>query len=277
MTHRTAVVFLIAVWIAGPILASEIREFDVRTLERLGNELSHRDGIAARATDFVLKEYPLARSLKMRGWITELRKDGGFVYFVLETPAGPSLAYIVTFQEGSKPKGQDVRGQPLPPNIAVRYKARETARAALRGRLFDLNYNLEILNDPDGDGFLVYALGATAKPGEVVLAGHLRVSVSPDGTKAKRIDALSQTMFVSSKKNSGLPKGYHSVALYFNQIVSNKPVETFIYTSNLAQKNIYVSTPDGNLWVVEKGRMRIDHSKPSSKTEAGAARQAMGH
>ena len=54
--------------------ASEIREFDIKTLERLGNELYRRDAIAARAADAVLEMQPLARSLKMRGWITDLRQ-----------------------------------------------------------------------------------------------------------------------------------------------------------------------------------------------------------
>lgn len=256
--------------------ASEIREFNVATLERLGRELSRRDGIAARATDLVLEEYPIARSLKMRGWITELKKSRDAVHFIAETPSGPTLAYTVNFSGSGKPKVQDMRGRPLPQEVAVQYKARNTAVAAVQGRLFDINYNFEVLDDPDGRGFLVYALGATATPGQVVLAGHLRVTVSPEGTKAERVDALSQSLLLSSDKESGLPKGYKPVGLYFNQIVSNKPVETLVYTSNLAKKNIYVGTPDGKMWIVGRGKMQVNRSKPSDKTEAGIARKAMG-
>lgn len=110
----------------------------------------------------------------------------------------------------------------------VRKQARQTAIAALRGKLFPLRYDYVVLNDPDGKGFLVYALGRTAKANEVVLACHARVTVSPDGTRVERIDRLSQTMLVSSERESRLPAGYKPVALYFNQIVSHKPVETFI-------------------------------------------------
>ena len=157
----------------------------------------------------------------------------------------------------------------------VRKQARQTAMAALRGKLFDLRYDYVVVNDPDGKGFLVYALGKTAKADEVVLAGHARVTVSPDGTRVERIDRLSQTVLVSGGPESRLPAGYTPVALFFNQIVSHRPVETFIYLANLARKNIYVSTPDGKIWLVNGRGMKVDTSKPSNKTEAGAARKAL--
>jgi hypothetical protein len=156
----------------------------------------------------------------------------------------------------------------------VRARARQTAIAALKGKLFDLRYDYVVLTDPDGKRFLVYALGKTSRASDVVLAGHLRVTVSPDGTRVERVDPLSQSVLVMSGRESRLPAGYKPVALYFNQIVSNKPVETFIYLANLARKNIYVQTPDGKIWVVNNRRMRVDTSKPSDKTEAGAAHKA---
>jgi hypothetical protein len=156
----------------------------------------------------------------------------------------------------------------------VRKRATQTAVAALQDKLFNLRYDYVVLNDPDGKRLLVYALGSTKKSYEIVLAGHFRVTVSPDGTKVERVDPLSKSVLVSSDRESGLPAGYRGVALYFNQIVSDKPVETFIYTANLAKKNIYVGTPDGRMWLIKSGRMRVDTSKPSNKTEAGAAHKA---
>jgi hypothetical protein len=180
--------------------ASEIREFDLNTIERLGNEISDRDLLAAHASDAVLETRALARSLKMRGWITELRKGGDVVYFIVEASSGPSLAYTVTFRDLENPQVEDHRGDPLPPNIALRYKARNTAIKALKGKLYTISYNFEVLNDPEGDGFLVYALGATKDPDEVVLAGHFRVTVSADGEEAERVDALSKSLVVNNKK-----------------------------------------------------------------------------
>jgi hypothetical protein len=261
--------------LGGTAFAGEIREFSVRTLERLGNEISRRDAIASRATDVVLETQPLARSLKVRGWITELRKDGDMVYIIVETPSGPSLAYTVTFRDSAKPEVQDVRGQPLPPNIAVRFKARQSAVEALKGRLFNIPYNFEVLDDPDGSGFLVYALGATTKLGQYVLAGHFRVTVSSDGEKVERVDALSRTLLIEDEKDSGLPKGTQAAGLFIVQLVSDKPVETLIYTSNLAKKPIVVGTPDRKIWMVQNGKMSIEKSKPGSDTMGGAVKQRL--
>ena len=134
---------------------------------------------------------------------------------------------------------------------AVRKRARETAASALKGKLFDARYDYVVLNDPDGKRLLVYALASAQSSTGVVLAGHFRVTVSADGTKAERVDALSRS-FASSG-----PVQPDVVALYLIQLVSNKPVETLIYTSNVARKPIYVRTPDGKSWIVGEGKMRI--------------------
>ena len=133
----------------------------------------------------------------------------------------------------------------------VRKRARETAVAALKGKLFNSSYDYVVLSDPDGKRLLVYALAATPKSDQVVMAGHFRVTVSADGTKAERVDALSKSLAHSGEIKPD------TVALFLIQLVSNKPVETLIYTANLAKKPIYVRTPDGKTWVVGEGKMRV--------------------
>jgi hypothetical protein len=70
--------------------------------------------------------------------------------------------------------------------------------------------------NPSGSVFLVYALGSAQKSGQVVLGGHMRVSVSPDDSTVKPIDPLSRTLMIEDEKHAGLPKGTHVVALYYN-------------------------------------------------------------
>ena len=139
------------------------------------------------------------------------------VYMIAETPSGPMLAYTANFRQSGKPEVQDVRGQSLPAAVAVRYKARETATASLRGRLFDAPYNFEVLDDPDGRGFLVYALAVTQESDQVVMAGHFRVTVSEDGTKAERVDALSKSLVHTGPMKSQLPKGSETHCLSWVQ------------------------------------------------------------
>ncbi|MEY2485619.1 MAG: hypothetical protein QOH39_1267 [Verrucomicrobiota bacterium] len=121
--------------------AGDIREFDLKTIERLGNELTR----------------------------------------VSQTPD---------------------RGATSP----VRKRAQQTAKAALQGKLFNIRYDYVVLDDPERTGFLVYALGSTTKRDEVVFCGHFRVTVSADGEKAQRIDALSKSLVID-KVGEGLPKG----------------------------------------------------------------------
>src|SRR5947207_15329621 len=87
--------------------AAEIREFDLKTLERLGNEL-------VRASQ---------------------RPD---------------------------------RGATDP----IRKRAMQTAKAALRAKLFDATYAAVVLKDPDGSGFLVYALALADTKRMTQTGGH---------------------------------------------------------------------------------------------------------
>jgi len=109
-----------------------------------------------------------------------------------------------------------------------RKRARDTAIAALKGKLFDISYDYIVLDDPDSSGFLVYAL-AHAK-NEIILGGHFRMTVSADGAKAERVDALSNTLL----RQPPPPKGHEGekpLTVSMSQTVSNKPLETCVYTS----------------------------------------------
>src|SRR5687767_6717591 len=66
---------------------------------------------------------------------------------------------------------------------AIRKQAQQTAISVLKGRLFKIRYDFLVVDDPDGTGFLVYAM--PTRPGEVMLGGNFRVTVSADGSKAE--------------------------------------------------------------------------------------------
>jgi hypothetical protein len=195
--------------LSATTFAGEIREFDINTIERLGNELTE---------------------------VSQTRDKGA------TTPE--------------------------------RKRAVQTAKAALRGKLFKIRYDYVVLGDPDGSGFLVYALGNTGKSAQFVLAAHKRVTVSKDGAKAEQIDHLSQSLDIADPKHEFVaPKGYHLVAINFNQIVSNKPVETLIYSSNLIRQPIFVATPDRKMWQIVNGRMFVDRTKPGTHSAAAISRK----
>jgi hypothetical protein len=61
----------------------------------------------------------------------------------------------------------------------VRKRAQQTAKAGLQGKLFNIRYDYVVLDDPDGSGLLVYALGRGSKAGDTVVFGHFRVKFPP--------------------------------------------------------------------------------------------------
>lgn len=111
---------------------------------------------------------------------------------------------------------------------AVRKRAQQTGIDALKSRLFKIRYDFLVVDDPDGSGFLVYAM--PTKPGEVVLGGNFRVTVSADGSKAERVDAMARTLLPAPKPPKGAD-GNKLVAVTMSQLVSNRPLETCVYTS----------------------------------------------
>jgi hypothetical protein len=119
---------------------------------------------------------------------------------------------------------------------ALRKRAQQTGIDALKGRLFKIHYDFLVVNDPDGSGFLVYAM--PTRPGDVVLGGNFRVTVSADGNKAERIDAMARTLLPSPKPPKGA-EGQKPIAVTMSQIVSNRPLETCVYTS--LHDKVYVS------------------------------------
>jgi hypothetical protein len=154
-------IFAIVIVGCSSVFGSEIREFDLKTVRRLGAELAQLSNTADK------------------GATTSLRK-----------------------------------------------RARDAAIAALKGRLFDVAYHYVVLDDPAGGGrLLVYALAHSKT--EIILAGHFRVTVSADGSKTERVDALSNTLLRLPQVAKDAKLDHATMV----QIVSNKPLETSVYTS----------------------------------------------
>jgi hypothetical protein len=238
---------LLCVGSAG--FAAEIREFDLKTIERLGNELSRRDAMAARASDLVLGKHPELKKGPLLEWVTDL-SNGGSVYWVVDTEPQPTPVYKVVGD-----RIEDIRGKPFPPAIQTRYNARRNAMKAVLPKLngaYGAKYNFEVLNDPDGSGFLVYALAAFTHSNPIYIGGHFRITVSADGSKVERIDDLSHGIIENK-----LSPGAEARALGTAQVVDAKyPVETFIYSSYLYHIPIGVATRDGTIWMVANGKIQ---------------------
>jgi hypothetical protein len=243
--------------------ASEIREFSIPTLERLGAELSRRDAMAARASDLLLAKHPELKKGPLLEWVTDL-SNGGSVYWIVDTEPQPTPVYRVIGD-----RIEDIRGKPLPSGIQTRYRARRTAIKAVLPKLngaYGAHYNFEVLNDPDGSGLLVYALAATNKRDEMFIGGHFRITVSADGSTVERIDDLSKGLLrFKLERDKKLELNASAQA-----VNSNHPVETFVYSSHLYHVPMFVGTKDKAYWVVNDGKI---HKLTKAELEAAGHKE----
>ena len=257
MMRPLLIALLLGVFCASLVRAEEpklpkIREFEIKTIEALGKELYRRDQLASNATDMLFAAAPEAKNQPLRGWVSILGEDTATVYFIQQKGDDLSLAYTITFPGKGEPVVKAQLGEPLPESVRTRFQARQTALTAVP-KLYTPQTNAEVLDDPAGKGFLVYVLASTTKPNEMVVGGHYRVTVSPDGRKAEAVDALSRSLLILPVNPPDAPKGAETALAYVTHIVSPTPVETHVFVSLLHRKTLLVATSKTDIWKVEGG------------------------
>ena len=239
---------------AGP----EIRQFDIATLEKLGHEIFEQDQAAWHATDALLAQHQSAQLMaeRVQGWIVEGGSNGTLVRFIRVGNGDLEAAYDIRYPAGAdfardKPAVSTPDDRHLTDTERAQYSAGRLAAQSVTSKCGD-NYNIVVLKDPESDGWLAWALAATENPSLVMLGGHVRLTVSVDGQKILRRDALSRSCFVMDKKDP--PEG-KLAELMMTQIVSNVPVESLVFQNLQHGIPIAVGTPDGKIWEIKNGRI----------------------
>jgi hypothetical protein len=225
-----------------------IREFDVPTVERLGQEMYDQDQLAWKATDIAVAHFTAdgMKAQKAQGWIVVPSDDGGnIVRFIRETDGGPQSYYDVKFAKDGSWTASVPDAAPLSATEAAQFGARQLALGSVAQRCSD-RYNPIVLKDPQGDGWLAWAIAATDDPGVAVIGGHYRVMISADGKTIIRSDRLSNGCLTLPKPDN--KEGYKLAGLYTSEIVSLAPLETYVFASLSYKLRVVVGTNDGNMW-----------------------------
>ena len=234
-----------------------IRKFDQATLEKLGVAIHEQDIRAALATD-LLHAKKTKRQLEkegMLGWIVEGDAPDMTVLFIKQGNLGLEAAYSVKFSEKRKPVLEVPASPALTGRQRALFEARKLASQNIK-RPCSRTYNVVMLPDPEKDGLLVYALAATTVAGEVMMGGHYRFTISSDGKRLERADALSLSCLTMSKRPKDAPPDARIAAITVTTLVADKPQETHIYLSLLHKIPIYVMSPEHHMWEVAEGKMR---------------------
>ena len=260
MASRLAVLCAIAAC-AAEGHAQPIRQFEQQTVERLGRALYEHDIAAWRATDSLMQsnksgQLADAEMAKIRGWIVVGPAGGLVVKFIAEGPDGPYPVYVAavyTDEQRARTTPPPTRS-PLTEPEQARFRARQLAASQIATRCAE-RYNTVVLESPDGEGYLVYLLAATAKPRLMVVGGHYRVTVSPDGNRVIRTEPLSRSCL--TVELGPLPGTTEPAHIMVSHIVSLAPVETHVFLNFLHRTDIYVTTDDAALWLVSKGKVEL--------------------
>lgn len=254
-----SLVLILAAWLtaAAPVLAqaqppAPIREFDLRTIERLGRAIHRHDVAAARATDALLKAVPDPAKEGIIGWIVVETGESDRVRFVRNTGAGPEAAYDVDVPKQGAPVVSSPSARALSAEELADFTARGTAVRNVP-RVCRPRYNAVVLKDPAGDGWLVWLLAPSPAAGVVPVGGHFRFSITADGKTVKRRDALS-TSCLAIDPRQGIPKGGRPLGMVVSHVVSPTPVETHVFLQLLHRIPMYVATGKVN-WKIEQGRI----------------------
>lgn len=246
----------------APAMAQDttIRQFDIPTLEKLGHDMYVQDQAAWHATDALMALHPKAELAKenVRGWIVEDRPDGELVRFIRMGDSGPEAAYDIRYRPGAdfakdEPQVSAPSDRRLSDLEKAQFSARTLALKSITMRCGD-NFNTVVLKDPEGEGWLAWVLAATFDPRGVMVGGHRRLTVSADGTQVLRDDALSRGCLTLDKQPKDEDKKL--VALMSVQLVSEIPVETFVFLNLQHGLPFIVVTPDRTEWGIERGTIR---------------------
>ena len=209
----------------------------------------------------------------MRGWITGRRGSDDLVRFVRAGEKGPEALYDVTFPEGGEaPVVSQPSEHTLSTEEQAQYSARLIALSSTAGKCSS-SYNTVALKDPEGDGWLVWALAATTDADNIVIGGHVRFIINSEGKEIRARDDLSKGCMTFSRRE--MAKNGEFVGFLLTHLVSLTPVESHVFASLLYNANLFVGTRDGVAWKVRGGEIAtIDMDTPED--DGFAARTLAG-
>lgn len=256
----------IALLVAGTAGAAPLaRQFDADTTARLGRAMYEQDRRASIAADLVRDNFDTTEE-HLVGYITSGEPAQLRVRFIRGGEFGYEAAIDAQFDDLLLPALSRVENPALSQEEQAQIAARLAAARDSATRC-DGRYNTFALPDPDGSGWLIYALAASSEPDTVMVGGHVRYSVSADGSTVEHIDALATscaTAPYADLERAAATDGTDGLALRTS--LAATPLETHVFLSLTYDLPLYVVGSDLRMWKVAKGQMKVVREKPGPAT-----------
>ncbi len=227
----------------------------IERMEKLGRAIYVHDQYAARATDLVAARQVDLVKAGARGWITESRPDGCVVTFVSTDSQPWRSVCVVTFTGDGEPN-IILTNKDLTEIQSAMFNARQLALQSVEKPCSNA-YNTVVIPRDGEPGWLAYALAATNDPNAIVIGGHYRATVSPDGRNVLERRGFTKSCLVLSKRPKDMPSGAELAAYTVSHLLDNTPTEIHVFVNLHCGKPLYVATPDGRYWYIENGKIRL--------------------
>ncbi len=232
-----------------PASPAECRDAVQRAV-RVGAVLFEHDSAAAWASDALQDRF--GRDERVRGWVTVSEGHDVTAFFFGDGAREPVVLYTASHGTVTKHEPPEIPA----PEVEVRIRALRTAAAApLELRCSEGTNPVVLPAELLGEtGWLVYFLAFTRTPGEIVVGGHVRRLVSPDGSMLVRSDPLSKGCLTLP------PPPPHAVFATVSHIVTPCPVETHVLAASQHKIPLLVLTGSG-YWTIKATRIDATPSR----------------
>jgi len=232
---------------------SAIRAFDIKTTEKLGLLMAEQADEAANADEVLAAQQRNAEQDGIVGWIFDPAPGQSRVRFLRQRDGKVEVAYDVGGGKGRPTKFSVPTRRELTPREIAQFNARQLAARNIEKPCSPV-YNTLAVKDPGSDRWLVWALATAPEPGAVAIGGHIRFTISADGTTVISRDALSLGCIVITPEPP--PPGKKSMAALVTHLVSDAPVETHVFVNLLYDLPLLVEVPGQSMWQIERGHIR---------------------
>jgi len=255
---------------ASPLTAQEaarpeIRAFDLRTTEQLGAAIYRQDSAAWVASDALQAEVSDLANAKLVGWIVVDAADGQKVRFLRRVDGRLEAGYDVDVSPALKTRLYAPVDRALTASEVAMFAARTTASANLAGQpVCRPGYNTVVLKDPQGDGWLAWLLAPMPAANVVPVGGHYRFTISADGLKMLRRDALSASCMTMDPRQD-LPAGAAPAGIGLTHVVSPTPTEVHVFLQLQSRLPMMIGA-GGRMWTIDQGSI-IDRGPISASAK----------
>lgn len=252
--------------LVAPVCAAPLeRHFDGASTARLGRAMYEQDRRAAIAADLVRDNFDPDEE-RLVGFITTGAAPTLRVRFVRAGANGYEAAIDAVFDGLLLPALERAPSPTLSADEMAQITARlQVARdAATR---CDGRYNTVALDDPDGDGMLVYAIAASSAPDTMMVGGHVRYSISVDGERIEHTEALSTSCAAAPLADLALAASTDGVqGLALRTMLAAAPLETHVFLSLMHDTPLFIVGNDLRMWRVDGDQMKVVREKPGPAT-----------